>query len=130
MPVANPESFRLEARFQAVCAACGKAQPYHAHHVVDQAILRNRCGLRGNALYDTRNALRLCQALGDPGCRCHFQHEGRMRVVKTKELTDGNVEYAFEVLGDYAPDYLRREYDDSDPDPRIVQLESDATLAA
>jgi hypothetical protein len=131
MPVENPESFRLEGRSQIVCAVCRRpGKPFHTHHVVDMAILKNRCGLRGNALYDTRNALRLCQALGDPDCRCHFQHENYRRLVKTTELLDDNIEYAAEVLGEYAPDYLRREYDDSDPDPRIAQLESDATLAA
>lgn len=133
MSVANPKSFRLEARSQLVCAACQKlGKPFHAHHCVDKAILKNRCGLSGNALYDTRNALRLCQALGDPDCRCHFRHEHRVEghVVKTSALTDDNLEYAFEVLGDYAADYLRREYDDSEPDPRIVRLESAARMAA
>src|SRR4051812_29190541 len=120
MPVANPQSFRLEARSQLVCAVCQKpGKPFHAHHVVDKAILKSRCGVRGNALYDTRNALRLCQALGDPNCRCHFQHEGSRRKVKTAELTDDNIAYAFEVLDEYAADYLRNEYDDADPDPRI-----------
>jgi hypothetical protein len=121
MPVANPQSFRLEARSQIVCAVCGKSQPFHAHHVVDQQTLKNRCGLSGNALYDTRNALRLCQALGDPDCRCHFQHEHSRRKVKTVELTDDNIEYAFEKLGAYAADYLRRDYDDEERDPRIVE---------
>jgi hypothetical protein len=126
MPVANPQSFRLEGRSQIICAKCKKpGKPFHTHHVVDQAILKNRCGLRGNALYDTRNALRLCQALGDPDCRCHFQHENRVAgcVVKTTDLTDDNLEYAFEMLEGYAPDYLRREYDDSERDPRIERLE-------
>lgn len=125
--VANPSSFRNEAQWQRVCAVteCHRAGPFHAHHVVDQAELRNRCGLRGNALYDTRNSLRLCQSLGDANQRCHFQHEGRMRVVKTTELLDQNIEYAFEVLGAYALDYLRAQYDDTEPDPRIQERESE-----
>lgn len=120
-PVRNPLSFRQEARWQRVCAVCKQAREFHAHHVVDMQTLRNQCGIVGNAAYDTRNALRLCQALGDPEVRCHFQHEHSMRNVKTKELRDENVEYAFEVLGAYAYDFLRREYDDSEPDERLVR---------
>lgn len=124
-PISNPQSFKNEARWQRVCATCNKGGAFHAHHVVDKAILRNRCGLRGIQLYDTRNALRLCQGLGDPDRRCHFRHENRVEgyVVKTKNLTDANIEYAFEMLGLYAADYLRDEYDDSEPDERICNLE-------
>jgi hypothetical protein len=121
--ISNPKSFRNEARWQRVCAVCQKGGDFHAHHVVDKAILKNRCGLRGIQLYDTRNALRLCQALGDPDRRCHFQHENRRRVVKTTELTQENLEYAFLMLGEYASDYLRDEYDDSERDERICNLE-------
>lgn len=117
-PIANPKSFREEAKWQRVCAKCGAGGAFHAHHVVDKAILRNRCGLRGNALYDTRNALRLCEGLD--GKRCHLNFENRGVRLSTRRLTDDNIEYAFEVLGAYAYDYLRQEYDDvTDPDPRL-----------
>lgn len=120
-PICNPFSFRDAARWQQVCAVCRKPTKgrFQAHHVVDMRTLQDRCHLSGNALYDTRNALRLCQGLGDVNVRCHFQHENYMRLVKTKELMDENIVYAFAVLGEYALDYLRNEYDDSDPDPRI-----------
>lgn len=121
--VANPSSFWNEARFQTTCAACGKARPFQAHHIVDKAILRNRCGLDGDALYDTRNALRLCQELGNPNVRCHFQHENSRRKVRTIELTDAGIVYAFEMLGLFGADYLRREYDDTEPDGRITEAE-------
>lgn len=134
MPVSNPQSFRNEARFQRVCARrdCQRGGSFHAHHVVDEAILRDRCHIPKKDRYDTRNALRLCQGLGDPDRRCHFSHEHRVEgyVVKTVELTDDNLEYAFEVLGDYAADYLRREYDDSELDPRIIELEHEYREAA
>lgn len=119
-PICNPSSFRLEARAQRVCAVCQGTGQFHAHHVVDKAILR-RYGRTGNALYDTRNALRLCEGLGTK--RCHFQFENRRIVVTTKMLLDDNIVYAFEVLGIFAADYLRREYDDADPDPRLTELE-------
>jgi hypothetical protein len=115
--IANPESFRAEARWQRVCVECGAGGPFHAHHVVDKAVLRNRAGLKGNALYDTRNAMRLCGGL--VGARCHLQFENRRLRIATGKLSDDNIAYAFEVLGAYAYDYLRQEYDDSEEDPRI-----------
>lgn len=122
-PICNPGSFHAEARYQGLCAVCGKGGAFHAHHVVDKNKLR-KWGLSGNALYDTRNALRLCQEMGSVERRCHFQHENCMRRVKTTELTDDNIRYAFEILGAHAADYLRREYDDvADPDGRIIELE-------
>lgn len=121
-PVCNPEAFRAEAAWQPCCAACGRVKGgWHAHHVVDKRILQDRCGLSGDELYDTRNALRLCQEVGSAEVRCHFQHENYARLVRTRELTDDNIAYAFEVLGAYAFDYLRSEYDDSEPDERIVR---------
>lgn len=126
-PIANPASFRQEARWQRVCARCGAGGGFHAHHVVDKAKLKARCKLSGNDLYDTRNALRLCEGLGTK--RCHLQFENRRVVVTTAMLKDENIEYAFEKLGAYAADYLRAEYDDSSPDPRIelaLQLQEEA----
>lgn len=119
-PICNPSSFRLEARSQRVCAICQGTGSFHAHHVVDKAKLR-RYGKTGNALYDTRNALRLCEGLDTK--RCHFQFENRRVTLTTKMLLDENIEYAAEVLGPYAVDYLRAEYDDTDPDPRLIELE-------
>lgn len=122
--VANPSSFWHEAQAQRVCAACGAVGAFDAHHVVDKQTLKRptptRAGLRRNDLYDTRNALRLCSRFGN---NCHFQHENRRRLVKTSELLDCNIEYAWVVLKGYAPYFLRAEYDDSAGDPRIAELE-------
>lgn len=117
--VANPKSFRLEARSQIVCAYCGKARPFHAHHVLDKGELRKH-GITGNAAYDTRNALRLCDDLraGIEG-RCHLQFENRRIEIACKKLRDSNIAYVFEVMGRAALDYLRQEYTEVDADPRV-----------
>lgn len=122
MAIESAGAFRDEARWQRVCAnpECASSGYFHAHHVVDKAILTNRCHLKGKQLYDTRNALRLCEGLD--GRRCHMQFENRRLTIRTRWLTDDNIEYAFEKLGLYAYDYLRAEYnDDIDPDPRIAE---------
>jgi hypothetical protein len=118
-PVQNPKSFRMEARAQIVCAYCGKARPFQAHHVVDKGELK-KVGLKGNALYDTRNALRLCEDITQfiQG-RCHYQFENRRIRIATWMLKDCNIEYAFEVLGAYAFDYLTQEYVGALDDSRI-----------
>lgn len=127
MSIQNASSFHAEARYQRVCANCGSAGSFHAHHVVDKQTLRAKfgCGKRDPRLYDTRNALRLCDDVD--GLRCHMNMEwgnGRLRV-KTCKLTADNIAYAFEVLGTYAYDYLRNEYDDSVPDWRIEAWKSE-----
>jgi hypothetical protein len=127
VPVANPSSFRSEAKWQRACALCGRGGSFQAHHVVDKATLKTRCHLAGEALYDTRNALRLCEGLDTN--RCHMQFENRRVEITTAMLTDDNIDYAFEALGIYAYDYLRREYNDTACDPRI-QREFEARLDA
>lgn len=91
MSISNPQSFRAEARYQRVCAVCGAAGAFHAHHVVPKTILR-RLRL---PLYDTRNALRLCT-------RCHMSYEwggpGKIRLGVFR-LTDDNLCYCWETLG-------------------------------
>lgn len=94
--------------------------------MVSKQVLRNilRCKKNDPRLYDTRNALRLCDSLD--GKRCHMNMEwgnGTLRV-STRKLTDDNIAYAFEVMGDWAADYLRQQYVDEPQDPRILQLES------
>jgi hypothetical protein len=124
--VQNPASFHDEARFQRACANCGATGAYHAHHVVDKQALRRKlgCSKRDDRLYDTRNALRLCDGLHGPRCHMNMEWGGVGRTkVPTKRLLDQNIHYAFEVLGPYAADYLRHEYDDTDPDPRILELQ-------
>lgn len=114
-PICNPESFRLEAKSQRVCAVTGQPGNFLAHHVVYEQDLKRRLGLSGNQLYDTRNARRISK-------RAHDNHHAAHRRIKTTELTDDNIEYAIEKLGIYAYDYLRRKYDDSEEDPRVAAI--------
>lgn len=111
--IANPASFRSEARWQRVCAVCQKPGRFVAHHVVYEQHLRNWYGLRGNALFDTRNALGTHSS-----CHTGKQHSGSQRI-KTRDLRDENIEYAFELMGVRAYNYFERFYDNSSPDPRI-----------
>lgn len=106
--IANPRSFWEEARYQMVCALCGKPGDFHAHHVVAKNYLRRSYGLTGDALYDTRNALRMHRL-------CHFQFEHAMLELPMTKLLDPNIEYAFEILGAHAFDYLQRQYTGDDP---------------
>lgn len=107
-PVCNPASFHNEAAYQRVCGHCGRFGAFQAHHVVDKQTLRVRCGIVGDAAYDTRNALRLCAPFTNNNC--HMQFENRRIEIRLTSLTDDNIDYAFEVLGAYAYEYLHREY--------------------
>lgn len=106
-PVDNARSFHEEARYQGMCANCGKiGGDWEAHHVVEKQELKNQHA----PLNDTRNALRLC--IGPASC--HGGQHTIKRVMLTA-LTDDNYEFAFEVLGTFAYDYLRRRYSGDDP---------------
>jgi hypothetical protein len=110
VPVANPASFRAEARWQIACAACGAVGvPFHAHHVVDKQTLKS-WGISGHALYDTRNAMRLCEGLDTRKCHMRFEKKVAGYEIPLTALSDENIEYAFEVGGLRAYDYLHREY--------------------
>jgi hypothetical protein len=125
--IANKASFHEEARYQMCCAVCGTTKGFNAHHVLYAQILEREYGLTGNALYDTRNALRICTENGN---NCHSRHHHAVRKIMTVELTDENVAYVFEVMGLYGADWLRRYYDDDVQDSRIVKLESELRVAA
>lgn len=105
--IANSHSFWLAAQFQAVCFICGKPGDFHAHHVVDKQLLRREYGRTGDALYDTRNAMRLHR-------HCHFQFENSRIEIPLKKLKDEMIEYAVEVMGLRAYDYLKRYYSGDD----------------
>lgn len=119
----NRESFELEARYQGQCAGCGSIDKLHwqAHHVV----YRQECRRRRAAEWDPRDALRVCtfDIVG-----CHYRHHDGTQTtpLTTSKLLDCNIEFAFEILGVFAVDYLRRHYDDSSPDPRLLALEAAA----
>jgi len=98
--ISNPQSFHAEAQFQRVCATCGKAGVFEAHHVVSKQRLK-REGYSG-LLYDTRNALRLCPD-------CHGRFTGGTRI-PTHALTDDNMCFTWLVLGPAGQNYLERLY--------------------
>lgn len=100
--------FREAARLQRCCAVCGSTGAWQAHHVVSQGFLK-RNG-RKDLLNDERNALRLCCVPISEGSNCHAQHEHARRRVCVSELTQENIDFAYEVLGEFAFDYLQRYY--------------------
>jgi hypothetical protein len=115
--LSNPASFYQAARWQRVCAVCGRAsgrpdargRTWHAHHVVPKPILR-RLHLPE---YDTRGALRLCT-----DCHMAFEWAGPGKVhVMPKHMTDENICYVWEVLG-VAVVQIERKYGVFDADPR------------
>jgi hypothetical protein len=108
--VSNPQSFLAEAQFQRVCAVCGDGGPFHSHHVVSKQALKAR-GLV-DALYDPRNALRLCAGLD--GNQCHMRFENRQLQIPTLSLTFDNICFMWDVLGVAGVNYLDRYYTGAD----------------
>jgi hypothetical protein len=98
--------FHLEALGQRVCqnAGCRNTRESNPHHVVYQQWLKRH---RPDLLWDPRNCLRLCNS-------CHANHHGLHQIPLTC-LKDANYEFAFEVMGEAAYDYLRQKYDGEDP---------------
>lgn len=81
------------------------------HHVVYEQHVRRA----GGDVYDPRNGLTLCGV-------CHATHHGQLDrgKVALSVLRDENYDFAFELLGPAAYDYLRRHY--SGEDPRLDAL--------
>lgn len=112
LAVDSPESFWQAARYQRVCAICGRAggrpdfrgRIWHAHHTVPRQLLR-RLGLPE---WDPRGALRICTD-------CHMQDDAG--ALEVRHLTAENICYAWEVLG-VTVVQLERKYGDFDHDPR------------
>lgn len=99
------------ARKQRACAVKGcRNKDFDPHHAILEQHLRDR----GLPRYDARNSLRLCRDH-------HFGHHGTKKL-PTTVLTQVNIDYAAEVLGDFAYDYITRRYDYSDPDPRVEAI--------
>lgn len=96
--------FKVAAAKQMSCAVTGdKGEDWHAHHVVEKAELK-RIGIPRLKRYDRRNALRLKESV----------HLG-LTPIPMSVLTDENLLYAFEVLGDRAISYLQSHYEGTDP---------------
>jgi hypothetical protein len=107
------EGFRRAAWLQRACAVTGDARDWdpkigknwEAHHVVEAAELKRRN--RFDVLWDERNALRLRPDI-------HRRHTNRMEPVPLRCLSQENIDFAFEVLGASARDYLETKYTGSD----------------
>ncbi len=102
--------FHLQAQAQRVCArpGCRSTEFAGGHHVIYQQEL-TRIG-RADLLWDRRNALRVC-----PNCHTGTNAHHGLHPLPLTCLTDANYEFAFEVLGARAFDYLRQKYDGDDP---------------
>lgn len=106
------------ARGHLRCRKCLTKRAAHSHHVVYEAELRNR----GLPKYDKANLMALC-------VDCHFaHHKGLAGKIPLGLLTDENLDYAFNALGAYAYDWLRRRYAGSDSrlDERLRRIEEEA----
>lgn len=107
---ANPnfkgdEADKIRWRSQAAdaCAVCGSSDRLQLHHVVYEQNVR-RAG--GNP-WDPRDSLTTC-------IRCHCGHHHGSGITLML-LRDENFDFAFELLGAAAYDYLRRHYTGDDP---------------
>lgn len=78
---------------------------WEAHHVVEAAELKRR-GLH-HLLWDERNALRLRPDV-------HRRHTNRMEPVPLRCLKQDNIDFAFEIMGAGAKDYLDQKYTGTD----------------
>lgn len=118
----NPTSFWEEALYQRFCAGCGrelKIEESEAHHVVRE----QDCRRAGAPLHHCDDVLLICISPGRVALGCHERHHQRTRVLPTSVLTDRNVAFAARWLQPAgAVEYLRRHYDDSAGDARLLAL--------
>lgn len=89
-----------------VCEACRLRRAVDPHHVVlEQELIRR--GIDPDA--DLRCGMALCR-------ECHDRHHsGGPGKIALRTLRDDSLDFAFEVLGPYAYDHLRRRYGGDDP---------------
>lgn len=102
------------ARAQRVCAVTRRGGEFEAHHVIAKDFLRRL----GRDPWDPRNALRLAP-------RVHERHTNAVDRVHVRQLTDANIEFAFEVLGAGAHFYLRRHYAGYDPRVELALIDEE-----
>lgn len=96
------------------CVVCGSSDRLHLHHVVYDQHVRSQGGNR----WDPADSLTLCI-----GCHCRHHANPNWALPRTY-LRDENYEFAFELMGPAAYDYLRRRY--SGDDERLdAALEND-----
>jgi 5-methylcytosine-specific restriction endonuclease McrA len=97
---------------RAVCDVCGGRGATIGvvlHHVV----YRQHVRAEGGDCWDPRNAMNLCNS-------CHSSHHRRGRLIALWMLPASALEFAGELYGPGAYDYLRRRY--SGDDPRVDAL--------
>lgn len=85
----------------------GGSRGLSLHHIVYRQHVRRASG----DVWDPRNALTLCDC-------CHLAHHRRGRLIPTSVLPDAALDFAFELLGPAAFDYLTRRY--GPPDDRLL----------
>lgn len=90
------------------CGCGQRALPYRHHVVYKQEIVR-----RGGNVDDPRNLVPIA-------FDCHGDHHGRARPFELGRLPDSAFEFAAELMGPAAFDYLRRRY--SGEDSRLEAL--------
>lgn len=81
-----------------VCAICSRVWPLPAGHHV---IYRQHCPT--GRKWDLANMLPVCDL-------CHEAHHNGLRRIDRGDLTEANLQFANDVLGAGAGDYLRRRY--------------------
>lgn len=112
-----PRELFRDAVLPGRCRVCGR-RGVVAHHVVYKQELRKR----GLLEYDVRDAMPLCDL-------CHARHHNRSQPIPIQMLTDGHIDFAFEVLGPAALIYLARRYDCSTPDSRLGMKKKEVDAA-
>jgi hypothetical protein len=83
------------------CALCGRRKGLTQHHVVYEQHVRKH----GGDPFDPRDGLTVCL---DEHNR---HHDGSAWKIPVARLRPDNLQFALELLGDYAADYLARHYD-------------------
>ena len=93
-------AWKLAVLHKGLCVVTGN-RPEQSHHVVTRQKLR-KIG-REDAWWDARNGVPVTT-------RAHQRHHSRHAPIPLSSLPPEALEFAAEVLGDAAPDYLRRFY--------------------
>lgn len=111
---------RWKASKASCCVRCGTERRLQLHHVVYEQEIRRLDG----DVYDPRASLTLC-------IECHVQHHKALRhTIPLVLLRDENYEFAFELLGAAAFDYLTRRYAGKDPRLRKWLRRTEAAAAS
>lgn len=112
------ESFWMEAKYQGMCAGCGRIKvAWEAHHV----LFLQECRRAGAPEWSPDNALRGC--VDNDACH-HAQHSGApgAQRIAISKLRNENLAFILRWLGAGAGyNYLTRHYAD-DGDPRLDVL--------